>query len=46
MRAARLDAHETWVLANATRFVACAFRAGAVGTSARSVPASRDDYLS
>lgn len=26
MRAARLDAHEAWVLANATRFVACVFR--------------------
>jgi hypothetical protein len=26
MGACRLDAHEAWVLANATRFVACAFR--------------------
>ncbi len=26
MRAARLDPHEAWVLANATHFVACAFR--------------------
>ena len=26
MLAARLDAHEAWLLANATQFVACAFR--------------------